>query len=77
MPSLSAALTGGRYDSLADRSCLSSRFCRAAAPARPAATFFGSFSFFSVTLSTYAGSAGEAVTAGVPPELPAGSPPSA
>ena len=45
---------GGRNDSLAPRSCSSSRSClafRAAAPARPAATFFGSLTF-SVTLST-------------------------
>ena len=49
---------GGRNDSLAARSCSSSRSScfafRAAAPARPAATFLGSLTFClgSVTLST-------------------------
>ena len=51
---------GGRNDSLAARSCSRSRSClafRAAAPARPAATFLGPLTFFclgfgSVTLST-------------------------
>ena len=66
VPSFSAALSGGRNDSLAAWSCSSSRFCLAAAPAHPAAIFFGSFAFFPLTLLTglCAGSAGEAVSAG-------------
>ena len=64
VPSLSAALTGGRNDSLVAWSCLGSRFCREAASASPAATVFGSFAFFFVALSTSAGSTGEALSAG-------------